>query len=193
MDRHTLLDRFRSITSLASLAYTFTILHTIQYSMRDHDNNNNTTAQTPQDNDSTNQSTSMYDSPATTSMSETIEKSSASGRWTDDEVKLLLEFVEANCTLTTARGLNLKKSEFSKARTMVKSKDSTQCHYKWGRVRNTIFIIDKGRFHSLILHYSYVLYTKQFRNGTRSREVVGTKTMGPMHERQVKKRCLRSS
>jgi hypothetical protein len=154
MDRHTLLHRFRYITSLASLAYTFTTLHAIQYSMRDHDdsfddihdNNNNTvnttstqatalSAQTPQDNDSTNPSAasaSTYDTPTTTSMSETIEKTS--GRWTDNEIRLLLDYVEEQCTLTTARGLNLKKSDFNKARTTVKSKDASQCHYKWAHV-----------------------------------------------------------
>ena len=135
MDGHTLLHHFRYIISLASLAYTFTILHAIQYSMRDHNDINNTTAQTPQDYDSTNPSASTYDTvdtPTNTSMSETIEKSS--GWWTENKVKLLLDYVEENCTLTTARGLNLKKSEFNKARTTVKSKDASQCHYKWGHV-----------------------------------------------------------
>ena len=106
------------------------------------------TTQTPQDYESTNPSTSTDDSLATTSMSETTEKSNS--RWTEHEVKLLLDYVEANCTLTTGRGLNLKKSEFSKARATIKSKDVNQCHYKWGHV--CIFFIDKG-FHYLSTTY----------------------------------------
>ena len=139
MDRHSLLQRFRYIISLTSLAYTFTTLHTIQYSMRDHDDNNDTTGP---DHDSTNPSasSSTHDTPAITSTSENVEKTS--GQWTENEVKLLLDYVEANCVLTTARGLNMKKSEFNKARTMVKSKDASQCHYKWGHV--CIFIIDEN-------------------------------------------------
>ena len=144
--RHTLLQRFHHIISLASLAYTFTTLHAIQYSMRDHDYNNNTTAQTQQHYDSTNHSASTYDTPTTTSTSGTIEKSTGNNRWTENEVKLLLDYVEENCTLTTARGLNLKKSEFNKAREMVKSKDAGQCHYKWGHVR-IIITIDKSFRH----------------------------------------------
>ena len=50
MDRRILLDGFRYITSLASFAnfaYTFTMLHSIQYSMRDHHHeNNNSNAET---------------------------------------------------------------------------------------------------------------------------------------------------
>ena len=42
MERSSLIQRFRYIISLASLAYTFTILHTIQYSMQDHDDDNST-------------------------------------------------------------------------------------------------------------------------------------------------------
>lgn len=72
------------------------------------------------------------------------------GGLTEHEVKLLLDYVEANCTLTTGRGLNLKKSEFSKARATIKSKDVNQCHYKWGHV--CIFFIDKG-FHYLSTTY----------------------------------------
>jgi hypothetical protein len=51
-----------------------------------------------------------------------------------DEIHLLLDYVEANCVLTTVRGLNLKKVHFNKARDMVKTKDAGQCHYKWGHV-----------------------------------------------------------
>jgi hypothetical protein len=88
MDEHTrnksLLQQFRHIISFASLAYTFTTLHTIQYSMRDHsqaDNNNNTTAQTTEDPDLTtfSASSSTHDTPASI-ITENIEKSI--GRWT---------------------------------------------------------------------------------------------------------------
>lgn len=155
MDEQTLLQHFRHIISFASLAYTFTTLHTIQYySMRDHSDNNDTTAQTT-DHDSTTQTTdhdstnfsaqassSTHDTPASIG-TENVEK--ASGRWTDTEISLLLDYVEENCVLMTARGLNLKKSQFNKARDVVKSKDAAQCHYKWGHV--CIFVIDKHFYH----------------------------------------------
>ena len=157
MDKHTLLQRFPYLTSLASLAYTFTTLHTIQYAMRDHDND--TITQLPQgpqpDHDATNPSASSSaprDTSTTTgSASENLEKTS---RWTENEIKLLLDYVEGHCVLTTARGLSLKKADFNKARTVVKSKDASQCHYKWSHVR--IFIINV-RFHRLLsitaMHY----------------------------------------
>lgn len=129
MDRLSLIERFRNIITLASLAYTFTTIHTLQYSMRTH--NNDTAAPNPQDNGST-ASSSVHDVPAAPSTTGSVEKTG--GRWMDNEVNLLLDYVEANCTLTTARGLNLKKSEFNKARNTVKTKDAAQCHYKWGHV-----------------------------------------------------------
>jgi hypothetical protein len=122
------------VLNLNGVYLTFTTLHTIQYSMQDHsDNNNHTTAQTTEDPDSTNfsASPSTHDTPASIS-AENIEKSS--GRWTESEITLLLDYVETNCVLKTARGLNLKKSEFNKAHATVKSKDAAQCHYKWGHV-----------------------------------------------------------
>jgi len=112
--------------------------------MQDHDDNDITT----QDHDPSNHSasTSTHNTqPATTSTSESIKKTS--GRWTDNEIKLLLDYVESNCTLTTARGLTLKKSEFNKAHATVKSKDAMQCHYKWGQVR---ILIINARFHHLL-------------------------------------------
>ena len=109
--------------------------------MRDHNYNNNT-AQTQQDHNSTNLSASTYDTPPTTSTSETIEKSTDSGQWTETAIKLLLDYVKENCTLTTAQGLNPKKSEFNKAHEIVKLKDMSQCHYKWGHV--CIILIDKS-------------------------------------------------
>ena len=100
--------------------------------MRDLDNDTN--APNPPDNDSI-ASSSIRNAPAATGSSE-----KTSGRWTDDEIKLLLHYVGTKCTLTTARGLNLKKSQFNGAREMVKTKDAGQCHYKWGHVR--VFVID---------------------------------------------------
>ena len=96
--------------------------------MQDHDNNNNTTSTGPQEHDSTNFSalSSTHETLATTSTSENIEKTNS--RWTEHEVNLLLDYIETNCILTTARGLNLKKSEFNKAQAIVKPKDASQCH-----------------------------------------------------------------
>jgi hypothetical protein len=120
-----LIQHFHHVISFASLTYTFTTLHTIQYSMQDHCDSNKMTAQ---DHNSTNFSTSSStrDTPASVSTSENIEKTS--GRWTESEVVLLLDYVKENCVLMTARGLSLKKSEFNKACAMVKSKDAAQCH-----------------------------------------------------------------
>jgi hypothetical protein len=188
MDRHLLIQRFRHIISLSSLAYTFTILHAIQYSMRDHDNDNDSTAQTAGDHDSTNISTSTtqntVDTPATASTSGNIERTS--NRWTDDEIKLLIDYVEANCTLTTTRGLVLKKSEFNKARTTVKTKDAGQCHYKWTHVG--IFLSTTFSSSSLIPvhYYSSVLHTRQLHTGIRNPEVAGMMIMGLTPEPQVK-------
>jgi hypothetical protein len=143
MDRHSLIQQFHHIISFASLAYTFTTLHTIQYSMQDHCDDNNTTAQTTEDHNSTNlsASSSTQDTPST---SENSEKTS--GQWTKSEITLLLDYVEANCVLTTVRGLNLKKSKFNRAHATVKSKDAAQCHYKWGHVCffiiNNVFVTD---------------------------------------------------
>ena len=61
--------------------------------------------------------------PATISTSESIKKTS--GQWTDNEIKLLLNYIESNCTLTTTRGLTLKKFEFNKAHATIKSKNMT--------------------------------------------------------------------
>ena len=55
---------------------------------------------------------------------------------------LLLDYVKENCTLTTAQGLNLKKLGFNKVHKIVKSKDMSQCHYKWGHV--CIILINKS-------------------------------------------------
>jgi hypothetical protein len=66
----------------------------------------------------------------------------SSGRWSSDEIWLLLAYVEANCVFTAAKGINLKKSEFNKARDTVKTKTASQCHYKWGRV--SVFFYQQG-------------------------------------------------
>jgi hypothetical protein len=66
----------------------------------------------------------------------------SSGRWSSDEIWLLLAYVKANCVFTAAKGINLKKSEFNKARDTVKSKTASQCHYKWGRV--SVFFYQQG-------------------------------------------------
>ena len=71
----------------------------------------------------------------TSSSSGPSGKASHGGRWTDQETSLLLDYIEAHCPLNTSRGFNLKKSQFNKARDVVKSKDASQCHYKWGHVR----------------------------------------------------------
>ena len=141
MDRHTLIQHFRHIISFASLACTFTTLRTIQYSMWDHCDNNNMTAQ---DHNSTDfsASSSTQDTPASVSTSENIKKTS--GQWTESEIMLLLNYVKANCVFMTAWGLSLKKSEFNKAHAMVKSKDAAQCHYKWGHVH---FSVNNKGFH----------------------------------------------
>ena len=61
--------------------------------------------------------------------------------WTDKEIKLLLDYIESNCTLTTARSLTLKKSKFNEAHATVKMKDAAQCHYKWGQVCTLLSIM----------------------------------------------------
>ena len=108
-----------------------------------------TPSQATEDHESTidfSASTSTHHTQASgpASISTAIEK--ASGRWTEKEVELLLDYVESNCVLMTARGLNLKKTEFNKAHATVKSKDAAQCHYKWGRV--CFFVINKCFRHS---------------------------------------------
>ena len=96
--------------------------------MRNQRNQDNSTtgtqAQNQQDHDSTLSST--------TNASGTSEKNN--GRWTEQEIQLLLDYIEQNLILTTARGLNLKKYEFNNARNMIKLKDASQCHYEWGKV-----------------------------------------------------------
>jgi hypothetical protein len=140
MDEHrSLIQRFRNIVSVASLAYIYTSLHTIQYSMQHHseaaesDDETATASGAGCATGTQNSPSSMHDTLAETSTATGTEKKST--RWTTDEINLLLDYIEANCVLTTARGLILKKSQFNKARDTVKTKDASQCHYKWGHVR----------------------------------------------------------
>jgi hypothetical protein len=141
----SLVQRFRFIISLASLAYTFTVLHAIQYSMQNPDDS--TTRNLP-DHDSTDYSTlsSTNDTLATTSTAGTTEKSNK--RWSVQEINLLLDYIERNSILTTARGLNLKKSEYKKASEMVKTRDAVQCQRKWANVGG-IFVINEDSDHYL--------------------------------------------
>ena len=147
MDAHSLKRQFRYVVSLASLAYIFSGIHAIQYSQLGYDSMD--------DNDSHDHhlepaSTSYSDFTSTHDTSTPADNSSisgkASGRWTEQEISLLLDYVEAHCPLESPSGLNLKKTHFKKARDTVKTKDASQCHYKWGRVRFFLFIND-GLFH----------------------------------------------
>ena len=147
----SLVQRFRSIVCLASLTYTFTVLHAIQYSMQNHDS----TTQNPQepDSESTHYSalSSTHDTLATSSSAGTSEKTS---RWTDQEISLLLDYVEQNSLLNTRRGINLKKAEFTKASIMIKSKDRGQCQYKWGHVGIFVIIEDFDYLSIfIVMHY----------------------------------------
>ncbi len=151
-DGPSLIRHFRQILSLASLAYIFTSIHAIQYSMRDH-SDHDTTPPNPQDTDSYCASSSAHNIPQAATTSNTEHSEKTSGRWSNHEIMLLLDYVEENCTLTTARGLNLKKSEFNKARDSVRTKDTGQCHYKWGHVCTSV---DCYRFRILI-SYLYLL------------------------------------
>jgi hypothetical protein len=160
MDTRTVLRQFRHVVSLASLAYIFSAVHAIQYSLLDYDFSLLDGDYDMDDNDSDHnlQSTSRSDFTSThdqahdTSESNPANISSSSGnlktnaRWTDQEISLLLDYVEANCTLNpSSSGLSLKKSHFNKARDTVKTKDATKCHYKWSHVR--IIYFSEGLFH----------------------------------------------
>ena len=148
MDTHTLMQQFCHIVSLASLAYIFSAIHAIQYSLLESDydtmdpNGEDLTHHTLQE---TAASTSYLDfTSSTPNTSNPADTSSSSGKvsscWTDQEITLLLNYVEVHCSLNTSRGLNLKKSQFNKARDMVKSKDALQSHYKWGHVCILVYI-----------------------------------------------------
>jgi len=136
MDAKTTAQRFRQAFSLASLAYIFSIIHTIQYEMRHH-LQSPSHPPLPSGNPTTSTSgpSSLLEANTTneTKSTSTSEKT-ASNRWTDEESFLLLDYVEKHCVLTTARGTALKKRDFNKAHDAVKTKSANQCHYKWTQV-----------------------------------------------------------
>jgi hypothetical protein len=139
MDADTLRQQFRHIVSLASLAYIFSCIHAIQYSLLDHNMDDNSEYHTSNHLQETSHSesldfTSTHDTSNPADTSSNSGKANTTGRWTDQEITLLLDYVEAHCPLSTSRGLSLKKTQFNKARDTVKSKDASQCHYKWGHV-----------------------------------------------------------
>ena len=176
MDAHTLRQQFRHVVSLASLAYIFSCIHAIQYSLLDHDMDDNSTS-----NQETSHSdfTSTHDTSYPADTSSNSGKANTTGRWTDQEITLLLDYIEAHCPLSTSRGLSLKKTQFNKARDTVKSKDASQCHYKWGHVRISHCLGFK--FISLISYESFVGFSRPFLFGIRSPAVDGMMTMVSTH------------
>ena len=138
MDAHTLIRQFRHVVSLASLACVFSGIHTIQYSLLDHDMMDDIEDCNLQENHSTSHS-GFTSTPGTSNPADTSGNSGKpSGYWTDQEITLLLDYVKTHCSLDTPRGLNSKKTQFNKAQDTVKSKDASQCHYKWGHVHRSI-------------------------------------------------------
>ena len=139
MGAHTLTRQFRHVASLASLAYIFSGIHALQYSLLASDYNSDMDDNSEDHNQQESALTSNLDLTSAHDTSNHADTSSnsgrASGRWTDQEINLLLDYVEAHCHLNMSRGLSLKRSQFNKARDMIKSKDASQCHYKWGHVR----------------------------------------------------------
>ena len=122
MDAQQRLVQFRLIVSLPSIAYIFSAIHAIQYSALGYNSDSDT------DSDIINSDLDMDDNN-TEDPAEPSRKTS--GRWSDQEISHLLDYVESHCSLNTTRGLGLKKSHFNNARDTVKSKDAGQCHYKW--------------------------------------------------------------
>ena len=157
MDPHTLAKQFRHVVSLASLAFIFSSIHALQYSLLDYDatmeNSENQTS--PQDNASTSHlnftSTPSHDT--STSNPADTSSSSVKGRWTDQEINQLLTYVEAHCPLNTSRGISLKKTHFNKAHTFIKTKDASQCEYKWGNVCISIYLL------STMVYLTHVIQT----------------------------------
>jgi len=99
--------------------------------MADHEGSNAETSQAVLGNSTAAQNPALMEAAS----SNNIPSSSSSGHnWTTDEIWLLLGYVEANCVFTTVKGINLKKSEFTKASDVVKTRTTAQCHTKWGRV-----------------------------------------------------------
>ena len=123
MDAHTLIWQLCHMISLTSLACVFSGVHTVQYSLLNHDMNDIEDCNL-QKNDSTSHS-GFTSTPDTSNPANTSSNSGkASGHWTDQEITLLLDHVEAHCSFNTLSGLNLKKTQFNKAHDTVKAKDS---------------------------------------------------------------------
>ena len=123
MDTHALAQHFCHVISLASLAYISSGIYAIQYSSVNYNMDGiNIKDHNPQENDSTSHS-GFTSTPDTSDPADTASSSGkASGCWTDQEITLLLDCVEVYCSLNTTRGLNLKKTQFSKATTQSNQK-----------------------------------------------------------------------
>ena len=117
--------------------------------MRDHNNNNNTSTG-PQNYNLIDLSAlaSNHDTPNTTSISKNTEKTNS--WWTENKINLLLDYIEANCIFDD--GMRYQHEEI-KAWAIVKSKNATQCYYKWGCV--SFYVIDENSYHlsSIIAMY----------------------------------------
>ena len=149
MDAHTLIRQFCHVVSFTSLACVFSGIHKIQYSLLDHNMMDVIENCNLQENDSTSHS-GFTSTPNTSNPANTSSNSGkASGCWTDQEITLLLNYVKTHCSLNTPRGLNLKKTQFNKAQDTVKSKDASQCHYKWGHVHRSIIDEDLSCWSSM--------------------------------------------
>ena len=190
MDTHALAQHFCHVISLASLAYISSGIYAIQYSSVNYNMDGiNIKDHNPQENDSTSHS-GFTSTPDTSDPADTASSSGkASGCWTDQEITLLLDCVEVHCSLNTTRGLNLKKTQFSKAHNTIKSKDALQCHYKWGHV--CMYIIDKVYLADLLWE-SFAWSTSPLLFGTRSLAVDGMTIMVLMQGLQLRNRFLRT-
>jgi len=152
-----LTKQFRNVVSLASLAFIFSSIHALQYSLRDYDTGTSMDdTENPQDTVGASTSHSNFTSTPSqdttqASTSNPAEFSStgksgkaaaASGRWSDLEITQLLDYIQEHCSLNTSSGLSLKKTCFNQASDTLKSKTAAQCRNKWNNVR--IFIINEG-------------------------------------------------
>lgn len=138
MDRRhpaPLIQSVGNILSLASLAYTFTALHSVRYFMHHH-NSQLTAAHIPQPEDNNTAARNDNTSLLTYNVEDTSKEDSKSiTRWTPAETQLLIEYVATNCVLIPSKGLSLTRKQFFKAPEIVKTRDSAQCHRKWTSVR----------------------------------------------------------
>jgi len=165
VDANTLLRlrQFHNVVSLASLAYIFSGIHAIQFSLRnlntdsdyDSDSESDSDMDTGDNTEDPTHPSHSRDAPhsdftptssnpadiSTSTSNPGKANASASGRWTDQEISLLLDYIEGNCPLTTSRGIGLKKTHFNKAHETIKSKGASQCHYKWKNVSNYVVYV----------------------------------------------------